>query len=76
MNLDHLTDQKFYSDRDMTMLSCYIGDVLYTVASMHHRSDYLIDCNNFNISFKTDDPDMAHKIMKRILVKGEEHDSI
>lgn len=68
MNLDHLTDQKFYSDRDMTMLSCYVGDIMYSLCSKKYSNDYLVQCTKLGLMFKTDEPDMAHKIMKAILV--------
>lgn len=67
MNLDHLTEQKFYSDRDMTMLSCYVGDVMYSICSKRCSSDYLVQCTELGIFFRTDDLDMAHKIMKMAL---------
>lgn len=68
MNLDHLTDQKFYSDRDMVMSSCYVGDVMYSLCGKKYSSDYLVQCTKLGIFFKTDSPDMTHKIMKLILI--------
>ena len=44
MKLGHLTDQKFYSDKDMIMLSCYVGDVMYSICSKKYSSDYLVQC--------------------------------
>lgn len=68
MNLDHLTDQKFYSDNGKTMLSCYVGNVMYSLYVRNFSSDYLVQCTKLGIMFKTDNPNMAHKIMKSVLI--------
>ena len=67
MKLGHLTDQKLYSDKDMIMLSCYVGDVMYSICSKKYSSDYMVQCTKLGIFFKTDNPDMAHRIMKMAL---------
>ena len=71
MNLDHLTKEEFYHDKDMTMLSCWLGENMYSVCNKRYSGDYLVQCTKLGLIFKTDDVNMAHKIMKAILVGGE-----
>lgn len=65
----HLTDQKFYSDKDMTMLSSYVGDQMYSLCNKRGSNRYLVQYTKGGILFDVDNPDMAHKIMKLILCK-------
>lgn len=67
----HLTDQKFYSDKDMTMLSSYVGDQMYSLCNKRGSNRYLVQYTKEGIFFDVDNPDMAHKIMKLILCKGD-----
>ena len=68
MYLGHLTDQKFYSDKDMTMLSCYVGNNMYSLCNRGGSNNYLVQYTKQGVIFKVDNPDMAHKIMKLILI--------